>query len=249
MSEITVKCYRLHQLFLEEPVENGHSDPAPLVKLKRRHLDGSPFDLKPGKSYMEKFLGTPSLEHEVHEVPLNPLPLQLILDNSDDSGLEIVEISTVSPVKKSSEGKESTCLSPISPQVAVKPHGHELNGEAINREIVKVPDPVAGGEADESPYVIHKVATESELAVDEDEKTEASLDGDHSDDLISEVDSYMDALTIMESELETDNEYKLKTEQVFLKVGEHRADYDAIEEHLDVQANSSDSQSLGNYSV
>lgn len=249
MSEITVKCYRLHQLFLEEPVENGHSDPAPLVKLKRRHLDGSPFDLKPGKSYMEKFLGTPSLEHEVHEVPLNPLPLQLILDNSDDSGLEIVEISTVSPVKKSSEGKESTCLSPTSPQVAVKPHGHELNEEAINREITMVPDPGAGGEADESPYVIYKVATESELAVDEDEKTEASLDGDHSDDLISEVDSYMDALTIMESELETDNEYKLKTEQVFLKVGEHRADYDAIEEHLDVQANSSDSQSLGNYSV
>uniref|UniRef100_A0A2C9V9W2 Protein SCAR n=1 Tax=Manihot esculenta TaxID=3983 RepID=A0A2C9V9W2_MANES len=248
--EVPTSHAKLHQLFLEERVENGHSDPARLVKLKRRQLDGSPFDLKSGKSYMEKFLGTPSPEHKVvHEVPVNPLPLQLILDNSDDSGLEIVEIITVSPVKKSSEGKESTCLSPTSPQVAVKPHGHELNGEAINREIVKVPDPVAGGEADESPYVIHKVATESELAVDAEERTEASLDGDHSDDLISEVDNYMDALTTMESELETDNEYKLKTEQVFLKVGEHRADSDAIEEHLDVQANSSDSQSLGNYSM
>lgn len=97
---------------MEERVENGHSDPARLVKLKRRQLDGSPFDLKSGKSYMEKFLGTPSPEHKVvHEVPVNPLPLQLILDNSDDSGLEIVQISTVSPVKKSSEGKESTCLS------------------------------------------------------------------------------------------------------------------------------------------
>ncbi|XP_058000174.1 protein SCAR2 isoform X2 [Hevea brasiliensis] len=248
--EVPTSHAKLHQLFLEERVENGHPDPARLVKLKRRQLNGFPFDLKPGKSYMEKFLGTSSPEHKVvHEVPVIPSPLKLISDDSNESGLEIVEISTVSPVKKSSEGSESTCSSPKAPEVALKPYRHDLNEDAINREIVMVTDPVAGGEAHESPYVTHKMAIESELAVDEDGKTEASLDGNHSDDLISEVDNYTDALTTMESEMETDNEYKLKTEQCFLKGVKHATDSDAIEENLDIRANFSDSQSFGNSSM
>ncbi|KAF2308012.1 hypothetical protein GH714_034355 [Hevea brasiliensis] len=248
--EVRTSHAKLHQLFLEEHVENGHSDPARLVKLKRRQLNGFPFDLKPGKSYMEKFLGTPSPEHKVvHEVPDNPPRLELMLDNSNGSGLEIVEISIVGHVKKSSQGRESMCSSPIAQEVTGKPYRHELNEEAINREIVNVPDPIAGGEVDESPYVVHKMAIESELTVDQDGKTEASLDGYHSDDLMSEVDNYMDAFTTMESEMETDNEYKSKNEQGFFKVGKRGTDSDANEEHLDVQANFSDSQLFRNFSV
>ncbi|XP_065853698.1 protein SCAR2 isoform X2 [Euphorbia lathyris] len=241
---------KLHQLFLEERVENGHSDPARLVKLKRRQLNGFPFDPKPGKSYMEKFLGTPSPEHKVvHEVSVNPSPLRLTLNSSDESGLEIIEISTVSPVIKSSQGRESTCSSLIAEVAELKPSTPELDEQTYSREIVKVPDPISGGEADESPYIIHKMAIENELAVDEDRETEGSQDGDHSDDFMSEVDNYMDALTTMESEMETDNEYKPKNAKGLLTVGKHVVDSDANEDHLDGRADFSDSQSFGNSSM
>ncbi|EEF35729.1 protein SCAR2 [Ricinus communis] len=241
---------KLHQLFLEERVENGHSDPARIVKLKRRQLNGSPFDLKPGKSYMEKFLGTPSPEHKVVcEVSVNQSPLRLTLDNSSESGLEILEIGTVSPPRNSSQGRQSTGSSPIAQDVVLKSYTLELDEEAITRETMKVPDPISGGEDDASPYIIHKVAIEDELAIDGDRKSEESLDGDHSDELMSEVDNYMDALTTVESEMETDNEYKSKDYQGLLKVGKHGTDSDANEEHLDIRANFSDSQSFGNSST
>ncbi|KDP22809.1 hypothetical protein JCGZ_00396 [Jatropha curcas] len=248
--EVPTSHAKLHQLFLEERVENAHSDPNRLVKLKRRQLNGSPFDLKPGKSYMEKFLGTPSPEHRVIcEVSVNPSPPKLTFDNSCESGLEILDIGVVSPPEKSSHGRDATHSSPIAQEILLKPFAHELDGENINREIVKVPDSIAGGEGDESSYVIHKMAIKDELAIEGDEKIEGSLDGDHSDDLMSEVDNYMDALTNVESEMETDNEYKPKTNQGVLKVGRHETFSDANEDHMDVQANFSDSQSYGNSSI
>lgn len=234
----------MHELFLEERVENGHPDPARLVKLKRRQLNGSAFDLKPGKSYMEKFLESASPEHKVVcEVSATPSPLKLTLENSSESGLEILEISTVSPVKKSSEVKESTCLSPNKQELVLRPFTDELNDEAIDRGILKVPDPSADGETDESPSTVHKMAIEEELAVDAVSKTEGSLDGDHSDDITSEVDNYMDALATMDSEMETDNECKPKSNHVILNVDKHVVDSETN------QANFSDSQSIGNSSV
>ncbi|KAK3227427.1 hypothetical protein Dsin_007289 [Dipteronia sinensis] len=240
---------KLHQLFLEERVEKGQSDPARLVKLKKRQLNASPFDTRSGKSYMEKFLDSSPESNVVRDISVNLLPLKLMSDNSSESGLEIYDINTVSPVKKSSQAKESICSSPNAQEEVLKPSMEELYGEVFDRQIVEIPQPIADGETDEVlPPVVHKVTLEKEIAVDGEGKTEASIDGDQSDDMTSEVDSYMDALATMESEMETDNEYRLKTDTGFSNV-KHVTDSDRNEEPLEFEANYSDSQSVGNFST
>ncbi|KAL9374463.1 hypothetical protein Peur_034083 [Populus x canadensis] len=241
---------KLHELLLQEHFENGHSDPARLVKLKRRQINGSPFDLKPGKSYMEKFVLTPSPEHkQVCEDSVTRSPLKFTLDNSSESGYEIHEVSVVSPAKKSLNGVESTSSSPSEQEAMLKPVKDELDGEAVDSGIIKVLDPIVDRGMDELPPTVYKMAIEEELLVDADIKREGTVDGNHSDDMASEVDNYMDALTTMDSEMETDNEYKAKNALDFIDLRTQGADSDANEEQLDFQANSSDSQSIGNSSL
>jgi hypothetical protein len=248
----------LHQLFLEERIENVCSDSARLVKLKRRQLNGSPFNSKAGKSIMEKFLETPTPEQKVlHEIYVTS-PMRLTKDDSSESGLEILEISTVSPGKKSPQGKESACSSPNAQEVVSipymdkfnaqevvsKPYVDKFNGDVIGGEIMEVPGPADGGDTDDiSSSALHNIAVDGEL------KTEGSVDGYHSDDLTSEIDNYMDALTTMESEMETENEYRSKNERGFLTVKKRGRDSDGNEENLQYQAKSSDSQSFGNSSA
>ncbi|XP_044492092.1 protein SCAR2-like isoform X2 [Mangifera indica] len=234
---------KLHQLFLEEKVEKGQSDPARLVKLKKRQL--SPLDTKAGKSYMEKFLEA-SEHNVVREISVTPLALKLTSDNSSDSGLEIHDISTVSPVKKSTQGKESTRN---SQEVVRNPSIDEFYGEVIDRQIVKMPEPTADDETDAIPSVPLKVTVEKEIAVDREGKMDGSVDGDNSDDMTSEVDNYMDALTTMESEMETDNEYRPKTGMGFLNVEKREMDSGKNDEQLESRAHFSDSQSIGNFSA
>ncbi|GLT73757.1 hypothetical protein SLA2020_455940 [Shorea laevis] len=220
---------KLHQLFLEERIENAYSDPARPVKLKRRQINASPLDPKSGKSYMEKFLETHSPGHKiVYETSVTPLFLKLASNNSSDSGLDIIEISTVSPMEKASQGKESTSSSPNAEEPAVKSSMEESNGDVVNTEIGKVPVSMANGCMNEISPAHHKVTVDKEDAV-------------HSDDQSSEVDCYMDALTTMESEIDTDYEYGPKNDLVCaLKI---RTDSDANEEQL--EANSTDCQSIG----
>ncbi|KAJ6871503.1 protein SCAR2-like [Populus alba x Populus x berolinensis] len=241
---------KLHDLLLQEHFENGHSDPARLVKLKRRQINGSPFDLKPGKSYMEKFVLTPSPERkQVCEDSVTRSPLKFTLDNSSESGYEIHEVSVVSPAKKSLYGGESTSSSPSEQEAMLKPVKDELDGEGVDGGIIKVLDPIVDRGMDELPPTVYKMAIEEELLVDADIKREGTVDGDHSDDMASEVENYMDALTTMDSEMETDNEYKTKNALDFIDLRTQGADSDANEEQLDFQANSSDSQSIGNSSL
>ncbi|XWS43908.1 hypothetical protein CRYUN_Cryun16bG0145100 [Craigia yunnanensis] len=236
---------KLHQLFLEERIENAYNDPARLVKLKRRQLNESPLDSKAGKSYMEKFLETLSPEHKaVCKTSGIPPPLRLTLDNSSESGLEILEISTVSPVKSYSQGKETSSFSPTAQKVVLKPSMEELNGEVIDREIVKLPEPTTNF-TDGIPLPLHKVTIEKEILVDGEGREECSIDGDHSDDMTGDVDNYMDALTTMESEMDTDNGYRPKNDIAFINIGKYRTGSDGNEEKLEVQAHSSDSQSVG----
>jgi len=241
---------RLHELFLEERSENGHSDPARLVKLKRRLFNGSPFDLKPGKSYMQKFVLTPSPDRkQVCEDSVTRSPLKLTLDNSSESGYEIHEVSLASPVKQSSHGGESTSSSPSEREATLKTFMDELNGEPVDSRIIKVLNPIVDREMDGYPLIVHKMVIEEESSVDADGKAEGTVDGDHSDDMTSEVENYMDALTTMDSGMETDNEYKPMNGQDFMDVRAHDTDSDANEEQLDAQANFSDSQSIGNSSL
>jgi post-segregation antitoxin (ccd killing protein) len=199
---------------------------------------------------MEKFVLTPSPERkQVCEDSVTRSPLKFTLDNSSESGYEIHEVSVVSPAKKSLNGVESTSSSPSEQEAMLKPVKDELDGEAVDSGIIKVLDPIVDRGMDELPPTVYKMAIEEELLVDADIKREGTVDGDHSDDMASEVDNYMDALTTMDSEMETDNEYKAKNAPDFIDLRIQGADSDANEEQLDFQANSSDSQSIGNSSL
>ncbi|KAJ4704318.1 protein SCAR2-like isoform X2 [Melia azedarach] len=240
---------KLHQLFLEESIEKAHSDPARLVKLKKRQLNASPFDSRSGRSYMKRFLETTPERNVVRDISVTPLPLKMISDNSSESGLEIHDVNTVSPVKRSPQGNESTCTSPDAHEVVIKPSMDELYGEVTGRQIVKVPESSADDERDEIPSSLHKVTIEKEIVVDEEGKAEPSVDGDNSDDMTSEVDNYMDALTSMESEMEIDNDYRPKTGPGFSNIEKHEMDSDRNGEKLEFQAHSSDTQTIGNFSA
>ncbi|XP_059668102.1 protein SCAR2 [Cornus florida] len=233
---------KLHQLFLEERVANGTTDPARRVKLKRR-LNGFPFDSRTGKSYMEKFLKTPSPEHKVvHEVTVSSPPLKLPSHITNESGLEIVEISTASPHEEPLQRKRSPYSSPHIEETILESSMSELNEEVMDR-ISKVHN--LSFEADNILSTLDEVVDEKEIAVDGESRTEDSRDSYQSDDIASEIDAYMDALTTMESEMETDTEYKAKNEVAILNIEKQGSDSDGNDKQ-ELQPHFSDSQSLGN---
>ena len=199
---------------------------------------------------MEKFLETHTAEHEVvHEKSITS-PLKLTVDNYSESGLEILEISTVSPVKKSLQGKGRACSSPNAQEEVSEPYMEKFNRDVIGGKFVQVSEPGNDGDTNDiSSSSLEKVAVEKELGVDGDLGTEGSVDGYNSDDLASEIDNYMDALNTIESEFETENEYRPENDQGFFTVKKDGRDSDENEENLVLQAQFSDSQSFGNSSV
>ncbi|KAK9920292.1 hypothetical protein M0R45_028850 [Rubus argutus] len=241
---------KLHELFLEERIENGYSDPARRVKLKKRHLNGSAVDSKTRKSYMDKFVETYSPECKlVCATSVTSPVLKLSSDNKNESGLRILDISIVSPAEKSSE--RSSASSPTNDQeVILKQSMDGLNGGSFYGEIVKGSEQNSDGETDNSYSNLQMVAVEKELKVDGEDKTEGSSEGYNSDDVASEVDNYVDALATMESEMDTDSDCRPKSNLLLMKVDKCRTDSDANEEqHLELQAQSLDSQSNENSSM
>ncbi|GMI71450.1 hypothetical protein HRI_000814300 [Hibiscus trionum] len=229
----------LHQLFLEEHIGDGYNDPARLVKLKRRQLNESLLDSKSGRSYMEKFLETPAQNKDVYEIS-GTSPLRLTLDNSRGLGPETLDINTVSPVNVYSQGKETLSSSPTVHETVLKPSIKELNEEIIDREIMKVPEPTV--DFKDGLLSLHKETTEEEIIVDGEGIEEYSIYGDLSDDMTSEADN-IDAITTMESEMDTNNEYKPTNGIDFVDIGKYQTGSHANEEKLGAQAHSSDSQS------
>ncbi|OIV98560.1 hypothetical protein TanjilG_12146 [Lupinus angustifolius] len=230
---------KLHQLFLEEPIGNAHSDPACLVKLRKKELSGSAVDEKTGRSYMEKILETPSPDHKmVRLTPTTPLPTKLISKDASETGIKILEISCISPVKRSLRNESLSLQSRPRPGLWCTTSPNEQEFEL---------EPYSGMD-------------EAEIAFDEQKKMECSLDGYRSDDVTSEVD-YMDALATIESDLEADNdgiskkyeEYQLQAQlsdsQSFgssSTADEVRSPKQDINgEHTEVLARFSDSKSTG----
>ncbi|KAF5747654.1 protein SCAR2-like isoform X2 [Tripterygium wilfordii] len=229
---------KLQQLFMEEQIENGYSNPVRLVNLKKRQFNGSPFDSKSGKSYMEKFLLSPPECNTGCETSVFAPPVAS--GNPSESGLELIEISTVTHVKNVSPGEESV-FSPCNGRELVPiPCMDQLNGDVTDKEIVKVLEQIAPGEAEETFSPLDKIA------VDLGDRTDGS---ENEDDAISEVDNYVDALTMMESEMGTHTEYRMKNNQGYLNAGKHETDSDSNEEQLEVLAHFSDSLSMGNSSL
>ncbi|CAJ1948302.1 unnamed protein product [Sphenostylis stenocarpa] len=234
---------KLHQLLLEERIENGYSNPARLVKLKKRQMNGPAVEARAGQSYMEKFLETPSPDQKtVCETSILPLHVKLTSDDTSEAGIKVLEISSISPVKKS-KGNKNTYSSPDEQELELKPFS-EMDG-GTDEDHVKVKEQISAGVTDNMSSNHRKLPDEAEMAIDERKKIEGSLDGYHSDDLTSEVDNYMDALTTMDSELETDNEYKPKNS--FLNI-QKETNTNEKEEHQ-LQVHFSDSQSLGDSSM
>ncbi|XP_057513043.1 protein SCAR2-like isoform X2 [Actinidia eriantha] len=234
---------KLHQLFLVESVENHINDPARRVKLKRR-LNGFPFDAKTGKSYMEKFLKAPKPDHNVvREICVNSSPLKLPSNTDGESGIEILEICTVSPEKELSLRKRSPCSSPDLMETGEKPSIYQLN-EEVDREISEVSGRNPVCEIDNVLSTLHEDFHEREMADDGERKIEC-VDGYRSDDVASEVDNYTDALTTMDSEIETDTERRAKNYLHSLNIENQGMESDANEEQHDLQARFSDSQSTG----
>ena len=185
-------------MFLEERIENAFSDPARLVKLKKKQLNGSAVEAKTDKSYMEKILEIHSPDHKlVCEIPQ---PGQLVLDDSQ-SGIKTLEISSITSLNRSL-GNENLCSTQNEQELELNPYT-EMDRETSGY-IMEVNEQISGGVTEEMSSNYLKVIDEAELVFDEEKKRECSY---HSDDVTSEVDDYMDALATMEPELETDNEY------------------------------------------
>ncbi|XP_022978073.1 protein SCAR2 isoform X4 [Cucurbita maxima] len=229
---------KLHQLFLEERIDSCFNDPSRLVKLKKRQFNRC-VDSKNGKSYMEKFLETPSPEHKmVYEASVAEPTLRSMSDNTNELGLRILDITMVSPASKSPE-RVSTCSSCIAEDEELK---RPINGGVSGEETLKMPESTADDEIETTPN-LQMVVVENHLEYGEG-KTGSSIDGYRSDEVISEVDNYVDALATMESEIETDNEPRSK----IVNLGKQRSESDANAEHIEAQAQLSDSQSFVNSS-
>ncbi|KAL8224734.1 hypothetical protein R6Q57_017291 [Mikania cordata] len=87
---------KLHQLLLEERVQNNASEPARRVKIKKRDLK-FPFDTETGKGYMEKLLNSPPEDKLVHEVKMVNSSLHLPTNGSEEPEpeLETLEVKMV----------------------------------------------------------------------------------------------------------------------------------------------------------
>eukprot|EP00256_Glycine_max_P058510 XP_014626653.1 protein SCAR2 [Glycine max] len=201
--EVVPSHAKLHQLLLQERIENACGDPARLVKLKKKQLNGSAVEAKTWKSYMEKILEIPSPDHKMVCETSIPQPGKLVSDDSSESGIKILEISSITPMNRSL-GNENTWSSPNEQELEVNSYA-EMDRE-MDGYIVEVNEQISGGVTEEMSSDYLKVLDEAGLVFDEQNKREFNLDSYHSDDVISEVDDYMDALATIESELDTDNE-------------------------------------------
>lgn len=233
---------KLHQLFLEERIHNGFSDPARHVKLKRR-LNGFPFTSKSGKSYMEKFLKSPSPDHkEVHEIPVDPLISDIdgIGKMSPEKELDSRSISLPSPPAKEKitpvlfEDTLDEVPSDTRDSVMLQSRP-DLESYGISGSCVEVYNIPSNFQMEDS---------EKEIVVDDGSKTDDSIEDYQSDDIASEIDNYLDALTTMESEMDTDSEVKIRNDLRYLNSKRETRALGASDVQL--QAHSSDSQSVGN---
>lgn len=239
---------KLHQLFLEERIESGINDPARRVKLKKRQFTGSLFDQDNVKSYMEKFLDTGPQEQKVfHEICIDPLALTWTSDNVCESGLEIVEIGTVSPVKESIQTDRSFCSSPEARDIVVKQSLGDFNQDSLNstsyNESMEVPE-LNNESHDTNMATVPKVVSGQEISGRESMSEVSADDACDFDDVASEIDNYVDALANIDSEVETDSDSKKNS--CYMNLKPIIPDSDVSERQWELHRVSLDSQSVGN---
>ncbi|KAI3771074.1 hypothetical protein L6452_02227 [Arctium lappa] len=227
-----VSHVKLHQLFLEERVQNGAIEPARLVKLKKRP-NKLPFDLESGESYMNTLLNSPE-DKLVHEVPVRLSTLMLPSDTSNGSRLEIPEDSmagsALGSAVQSSSVEKIVCGDPAD----------SLSRKVAERKTSELPTSGLSLGTGIVSSTIEEEVDEKQITVDEEIKTDGLQNGYLSDDVASETDDYMDALATMESQLEPDAELRAKTDPSINQGTYSDANIGQFQSQL------SDSQSVGN---
>ncbi|CAN4106164.1 unnamed protein product [Withania somnifera] len=238
---------KLHQLFLEERIENGINVPARCVKLKRK-LNGFPFDQKTGKSYMNKFLEASSPEHKVvHEVSIDSSPLRLPSTDVYGTLIDTEDIRPPRPDKEVMRRNKSASLSPSPPQIeesnALKLCLDKVDQDLSHYRVREISRRSHKSQSTDILPFTHSVVDEKETAVDGESRTERGIHYE-SDDVASEIDNYVDALTTMESELERDSEQRARRDLHFLNSRKQVLCLSSSSEKLQTQ--SSDSHSMEN---
>ncbi|XP_020882844.1 LOW QUALITY PROTEIN: protein SCAR2 [Arabidopsis lyrata subsp. lyrata] len=214
---------KLHELFLEEHLEAHHSDPARVVKLKTRKLDGCSLISKSGESYMEKFVQTrvdSKISYEI--ITQNPGLLTWNMDSARDLVTDIAEISMVGAMDKSHGGSRAEVSFPSEQNNVADIN---INGGIIEKDIETVP---------ESTYnEIPGTTSTKDSQINLNGKPGFFQQRSYSEDLTSEADNYVDAPATMESETETDDECRPKSRSGALKDGNHRTYSDADKEKME----------------
>ncbi|XP_010517138.1 PREDICTED: protein SCAR2-like isoform X2 [Camelina sativa] len=215
---------KLHELFLEEHLETHHLDPARVVKLKTRKLDGCTLISKSGESYMEKFVQTrvdSKISYEI--ITQNPGLLTWNMDSTRDIVTDIPEISMVDAMEKSHGGSSAEVSLPSEQENVTNGN---LNRGLIEKDIETVPESTSYNE-------VHGTTFTKDSQTNLNEKPGLFQQRSYSEDLTSDADNYVDAPATMESETETDDEYRTKNRSDALKDENHHTYSDADEERME----------------
>ncbi|KAF6174080.1 hypothetical protein GIB67_020262 [Kingdonia uniflora] len=185
---------KLEQLLMEERKQSENNVSMHRVKLKQRQSNSSLLH-STGKNYMERFLESHSLEGPVVFESSTSPQLKMEPSNSSELVPKFHVIYTTDPVPSL-----STMLLEYSSNEWVK------NGSEED-VLKKFPETTLDTELENVPSTFYNVEYHKESGID--------ADGYRSDDIHSEMENYMDALTTMDSEMETDTESRLKIERSF----------------------------------
>ncbi|KVH94896.1 hypothetical protein Ccrd_003044 [Cynara cardunculus var. scolymus] len=221
---------KLHQLLLEERIQNGACEPARRVKLKKRKSK-FPFDMENGKGYMEKLLSSPPEDKLVHEVPLRSHT-----DSSGEPGLETFEISMVDPPLGLTTQNRSPYESQSVDKMVSREHMDDVPENITERLVLEMPT---------SSIRFQVGGAHSELEDEEVEEKHISNNGigdGYESDVASEADDYEDALATMESEIETDAELRANSNPSNPSIKQEMSS-DANVEQLQSQSSGSQSAS------
>ncbi|XP_057808237.1 SCAR-like protein 1 [Salvia miltiorrhiza] len=234
---------KLHQLFLEERVENGINSASLGAKLKRR-LNGFPFNSKTGKSYMEKILKSPSPDHKVlHNTTVDSPQLKLASNHHHGgSGSEIFEVRPLSPYRERGARKRSTPSSPDREGVVQNPPTYDSDEFPIDDETCELPSSHASIATNGLSSSLDNVTGEKVVAVDAESNRAGGLTGYESEDMASEKDNFVDAPSTMESEMDRDSNLRIKRDGTS-PIQMESLSTDTYEEPP--HSRSSDSQSIG----
>ncbi|RWR81259.1 WH2 domain-containing protein [Cinnamomum micranthum f. kanehirae] len=238
--------------------ENNVSDKTPShgVKLKRRHLNGSSYNSRTGKSYMECILDThlPKLFPELNEINTQDLTNRFLYkeknlvqspNRQDVFKLPMIELgknvinggyvkTKHMPIAECKPGEISSSFNQAQNDLladGISMIKVSANGYGSNEfELEKIP-------------IIVQLEDRKDALVDRGSVAASDADDYRLEDATSELDNYMDALTAMESEMGTDTNIKVKHEPAFCK------DIRQVDSNLTDEPQELYAQCLDTYSV